>query len=139
MRVMDHGRNGIMFIGSEGRIFVNRGSLSGKPVDDLNGNPLTPEMYTQYEWDNRSRPDRMGKLEAIVNHMGNFFDCIETRRRPISDVESQHRTVSTCHLGNISMWEGRSLDWDPAVERFVDDAAADRHLSREQRSGYEVT
>ena len=35
MLVTDTGRNGILFEGSEGRIFVNRGSLSGVPVDDL--------------------------------------------------------------------------------------------------------
>ena len=32
MTVADHGRNGVMFIGSEGRIFVNRGTVAGKPV-----------------------------------------------------------------------------------------------------------
>ena len=138
MRVKDYGRNGVMLIGSEGRIFVNRGSLTGKAVDHLKVSPLTPEMYTQYEFDNRSRPQRKGKIDAIKNHMGNFFDCIESRKQPISDVESQHRSVSTCHLGNISMWENRSLNWDPKTERFIDDQAADRHLSREQRARYQV-
>ena len=28
-------RNGIMFTGDRGRIFVNRGTLQGKPVEDL--------------------------------------------------------------------------------------------------------
>jgi hypothetical protein len=70
--------------------------------------------------------------------MGNFFDCIAARKQPISDVESQHRSVSTCHLGNIACRLGRTLKWDPAAERFVSDAEADGLLSRPQRAGFEV-
>ena len=70
--------------------------------------------------------------------MGNFFDCIRTRKQPISDVESQHRSVSMCHLGNISMWVGRPLKWDSGKEQIVSDNEADSRLKREQRTGYEV-
>ncbi len=138
MTVSDSGRNGIMFTGTEGRLFVNRGTISGRPVEDLARVPLEAEQFGVYDFDNHSRPQRAGKLDAIVNHMGNFFDCVADRRRPISDVESQHRSVSTCHLGNIAMRLGRTLKWDPAGERFPGDPAADRHLQREQRAGFEI-
>ena len=82
MTVGDTGRNGIMFTGSEGRLFVNRGTLAGKPVEDLKDRPLPRESFTLYDFDNRSRPERSGKIDAIVNHMGNFFDCVAARRQP---------------------------------------------------------
>ena len=138
MTVSDSGRNGIMFVGSEGRIFVNRGTISGRPVEQLKHNPLSRNSYVLYESDNLDRPLRMGKLDAIYNHMGNFFDCVDSRQQPLSDVESQHRSASTCHLGNISMWEGRSLSWDPKTESFPQDEAANTHLQRDQRSGFEI-
>jgi predicted dehydrogenase len=138
MTVKDYGRNGIMFSGSEGRIFVNRGTVDGKPVEDLATNPLPREQFVLYDHDNLERPERVGKLDSIINHMGNFFDCVRTRQQPLSDVESQHRSVSTCHLGNISMRLGRPVRWDAEREQFVDDPAADALLQREQRSGYEV-
>ncbi len=138
MTVSDTGRNGIMFTGDMGRIFVNRGTVNGKPVEDLASNPLPRDNFKIYDFDNVYRPERAGKLDAIVNHMGNFFDCVEARRTPISDIESQHRSVSTCHLGNISMRVGRKLKWDPQAEEFVGDAEANQYLKREQRSGYEV-
>lgn len=137
MTVRDHGRNGITLTGSKGRIFVNRGTIAGKPVDELKNNPLPRESFSIYP-DNLDRPERVGKLDAIVNHMGNFFDCIGSRKKPVSDVESQHRSVSTCHLGNIAMRVGRSLTWDPELEEFPGDAEANAHLQREQRSGFEV-
>jgi myo-inositol 2-dehydrogenase / D-chiro-inositol 1-dehydrogenase len=138
MNVADHGRTGILFTGSEGRIFVNRGSLTGKPVEDLVDRPLPRENFTVYDFDNSGRPERAGKIEAIINHMGNFFDCVEARRQPISDVVSQHASATTCHLGNIACRLGRPLEWNAAAGRFVDDAEADAMLSRPQREGFEV-
>ncbi len=127
-----------MFTGDAGRIFVNRGSIQGKPVEDLASNPLPRKDWKVYDFDNLDRPERMGKLDAIVNHMGNFFDCVSSRRKPVSDIESQHRSVSTCHLGNISMRVGRKLQWNPETESFVNDSEADKLLSREQRAGFEI-
>jgi len=139
MTVSDTGRNGIMFTGTTGRLFVNRGTISGKPVEQLTENPLPRESFTLYPHDNLDRPKRMGKLDSIVNHMGNFFDCTRTRQKPISDVDSQHRSVSTCHIGNISMRLGRPLTWDPQRQQFVDDDEANTWLSRPQRKGFEIT
>ncbi len=139
MTVHDTGRNGIMFIGSEGQIFVNRGTIAGKPVEALADVPLPREAFRLYDFDNLSRPERAGKLEAITNHMGNFFDCVKARRRPISDVWNQHQSALTCHLANISMRLGRKLQWDPAAERFVGDEEANAMLSRPQRPPYSIT
>jgi predicted dehydrogenase len=138
MTVGDTGRNGIMFTGSEGRIFVNRGTISGRPVESLAEQPLPREDFMAYRFDNLDRPPRAGKLDAIINHMGNFFDCVAARKTTVSDVESQHRSATTCHLGNIAMRLGRPLRWDADAEHFTDDAEANSHLSRPQRAGYEV-
>jgi predicted dehydrogenase len=132
------GRNGVMFTGTEGRVFVNRGTIAGKPVEDLADNPLPRDRFKLYDFDNLDRPERVGKLDAIVNHMGNFFDCVRSRKVPISDVLSQHHSVTTCHLGNISMRLGRKLTWDPQKGSFVGDDKADTWLSRTQRSPYEI-
>jgi predicted dehydrogenase len=138
LRIADEGRRGILFEGDRGRLFVNRGTIAGAAIDRLRDEPLPREQFILYGDDNLSRPERAGKLDAIINHMGNFFDCIASRRQPISDLESQHRSVSTCHLANISMRLGRPLRWDAAQETFIDDALASQWLQREQRSGYEV-
>ncbi len=138
LTVSDTGRNGIMFIGTEGRIFVNRGDLTGKPVEELASNPLPRDKFKAYDFDNLDRPERVGKLDAIINHMGNFFDCVKARRTPLSNVECQHRAVSVCHLGNIAMRLGRKLQWDPDKEQFVGDAEANGWLRREQRKPYQI-
>jgi predicted dehydrogenase len=136
--VADEGRDGIMFEGDGGRMFVNRGTVAGVPVDQLKERPLPREEFQLYAFDNLERPPRAGKLDAIVNHMGNFFDCIATGKTPISDVASQTDGVNTCHLANISMRLGRPLTWDAASQRFVGDDEANTWLSREQRKGFEI-
>ncbi|MFQ5732761.1 MAG: Gfo/Idh/MocA family protein [Planctomycetaceae bacterium] len=138
LEIRDSGRRGILFEGDKGRIFVNRAVLAGRPVADLKKHPLPRERFSLYGSDNLSRPQRVGKLEAIVNHMGNFFDCVASRKATISDIESQHRSVSTCHLANISMRLGRPLKWDPKSETFLGDREANGWLKREQRKGYET-
>jgi myo-inositol 2-dehydrogenase / D-chiro-inositol 1-dehydrogenase len=139
LTIKDEGENGIMFSGDAGRIFVNRGKLVGAPVENLASQPLRREDWSLYDFDNLDRPPRSGKLDAIVNHMGNFFDCVQSQRQPISDVDSQHRSVSTCHLANISLRLDRALHWNPDTEQFVDDKEADAMLQREQRKGFETT
>lgn len=138
MTVTDEGDNGILFTGDEGRLFVNRGKITGAPVEALKSSPLNREDWKVYSHDNPDRPPRAGKLDAIINHMGNFFDCLQSRSAPISDVESSHRSVSVCHLGNISMRLGRPLKWDPVAERCISDPEADTWLKREQRKGFET-
>ncbi len=133
-------RNGILFQGDAGRIFVNRGTLAGKPVEALAGTPLERGDFRLYEHDNLARPEQTGKIDSIGVHLGNFYDCTRSRALPISDAFSQHRSASLCHLGNIAMRVGRKLTWDPQREQFVGEGAveANPRQSREQRPGFEV-
>jgi hypothetical protein len=71
--------------------------------------------------------------------MGNFYDCLKSRAEPISDVATQHRTATACHLGNIAMRLGRKLRWDPQREQFVGDDEANGWLSRPQRKGFDFS
>jgi predicted dehydrogenase len=139
LEVLDTGRNGLLVEGEEGRIFVGRGTLAGKPVEDLVDNPLPRERFRLYAHDNLARPDRSGKLDSLINHMGNFYDCLQSRAVPISGVVTQHRSATACHLGNIAMRLGRKLRWNPEAEQFVGDDEANRWLSREQRKGFDFS
>lgn len=122
--IKTYNRNGIMFVGDQGRVFVNRGGLYGKPAEQLADNPL---------------PDDAWRVRESDDHMGDFFACVKTREEPVSPVRVQQRTISACHLTNISLRLGRSLQWDPLSEQFVGDDEANRWLSREQRKPYTLT
>jgi predicted dehydrogenase len=119
--------NGILFEGTEGRLFVNRGKITGKPVEDLKNNPLAEDALV-----------KLYKGKKPGNHMGNFFECIKDRTQPISDVYTHHRSMTTLHLANIAIRLGRKIEWDAEHEQIVGDKEANTWLSREQRKGYEI-
>jgi predicted dehydrogenase len=127
MTIRDDTDNGILFEGDAGRIFVSRGALKGKAVEELESNPLSEDAITQ-----------LYKGKKPGSHMGNFFECIKSRENPISDVWTHHRAMTTCHLANIAIRLGRKIQWDPQKEEIVGDADAAKWVSREQRKGYEV-
>lgn len=121
------GGNGILFEGTEGRIFVNRGKLSGKPVEDLATNPLPAGALEQAY---KGRP--------LTDHFRNFFESARDRVEPISDVFSHHRALSTCHLAGIAARLNRQLTWDPVREAITNDPQAQSFISRDYRKGFEI-
>jgi hypothetical protein len=71
-----------------------------------------------------------------THHMKNFFDCVASRDTPISDVETHHRTMTSCHLCNISLMLGRDLKWNPEKEEFEGDEQATTLMSRPKRDKF---
>jgi predicted dehydrogenase len=127
MIITSEGDNGILFEGTEGRFFVNRGKIAGKPVEDLKDHPL---------------PD--GAIEEVYggkvseNHTANFIEGMQSRKQPISDVWSHNRMLEICHLSNIAMRLGRELQWDPVKREIIGDPQASSFLARESRKGFEI-
>jgi predicted dehydrogenase len=127
LEIRSDGDNGILFEGTAGRIFVNRGRLTGKAVDELKSKPL-PAGALEAVYKNRS----------LVDHFHNFFEAVVARKEPISDVFSHHRALSTCHLAGIAARLGRPIRWDPRQERIIDDPQAQSFIARERRKGFEI-
>jgi predicted dehydrogenase len=113
----------VVFEGTKGRIAVNRGKLQTWP-ENLMKTPIGPEEVQLYH---------------SPGHTANFLQCIRTRQEPVCDVETGHRTMSVCHLGNIAYWLKRPLKWDPAKEQFPGDAHANRLLDRARREPWSLS
>lgn len=132
MRIRDDAKdlgfdNGVMFEGEKGRIFVNRGKLTGQAVDDLKENPIPDDVLI-----------KLRKGKRLDSHMGNFIECCRDRSTPVSDVWSHHRILTTCHLANITMRLNRPIKWDSKSEQIIGDEDANKWQGREQRKGFEV-
>ncbi|MBN1807036.1 MAG: Gfo/Idh/MocA family oxidoreductase [Sedimentisphaerales bacterium] len=72
------------------------------------------------------------------DHHANWFECIRTRRQPNSHEEIGHRSASLGHLTIIAYKLQRSLKWDPAKEKFINDEEANRLLLRALRSPWRI-
>jgi predicted dehydrogenase len=111
-----------LFEGTDGKIWVGRGELRASK-DSIIKDPFT-------EKDKRVYPSK--------DHRQNWLDCIKAKKDCICTAETGHRTATVCLLGTIAYRLGRNLTWDPAKERFVHDAEADKLLSREPRAKWKV-
>ncbi|MCA9035062.1 MAG: Gfo/Idh/MocA family oxidoreductase [Planctomycetaceae bacterium] len=127
MIITSEGDNGILFEGTEGRFFVNRGKIVGAPVEALKSNPLPAGAIEEVYG---------GPVSA--NHTANFIEGMRSRKQPISDVWSHNRMLEICHLSNIAMRLNRSLAWDPVHREVIGDDQANSFLARENRKGYEI-
>jgi predicted dehydrogenase len=116
------GARGILFIGSDGEINVDRGYLSSKPGDIIK-QPLGAKDVPLYK---------------SPGHHRDWLNCIRSRNRPIADVEIGARSVTVCHLGNLAYWNNRKLRWDPKAWHFVGDEEANMWLDRTRRAGYQL-
>ena len=129
MIVQDGPDNGIWFEGEKGKIFVNRGRLTGTPVEEMSD--------ADKEWLDRE----VVKLYLGMqpgDHMRHFFDCLKERKFTISDPFTHHRTMTSCHLCNLAILLKRKLRWDPDKEDFIDDTEASALRSRPQRAPYTI-
>jgi predicted dehydrogenase len=121
----DGQRNGLRFEGTDGWLWVNRSDLRAS-TDEIIETPL---------------PDNAVRLEASNDHMGNFFDCVRSRKNPLAPVEAGHRSATVGHLIVIALRLGRKFQWDAAKEVFVGDGAKEGNaqLAREMRKPYDYT
>jgi predicted dehydrogenase len=121
--VMYHGgANGVKFTGPDGWIEVNRGHLHASDKKILEEKIGDDEI----------------RLYKASNQLGNWVECIQTRKDPICPAEVGARSVTVCHLGNLAFWNKRPLKWDPAKWEFPGDAEANSWRDRERRAPWKL-
>ena len=121
--IRQYDRNGIMFHGEQGKLFVNRGGVYGQAVDELAENPLPYDAW-------RVRPSN--------DHAANFVQCAKTHETPVAPANVEHRTATACHLTNVSLRLNRPIEWDPVKQEIIGDAEATAMLAREARRPYQI-
>jgi hypothetical protein len=122
VRCGEMGVNGVQFIGPGGKITVNRGHFHAEP-EEVAAEPLGPGDV---------------RLYRSPGHHEDWRRCLWTRERPCADVEIGARSVTVCHLGNIAIWLGRAIRWDPAKEEITGDPEASRWIDRPLRAPYHI-
>jgi myo-inositol 2-dehydrogenase/D-chiro-inositol 1-dehydrogenase len=111
-------KQGVVFEGSEGWVYVRRGFIDANPKSLLTSTIGPNEIH----------------LYKSNNHKANWLECIKSRAQTIAPAEIGHRSCTVCLLGDIAMRLGRKLRWDPDNEQFIGDEQANRMLWRPMRS-----
>ena len=118
--------HGAAFHGNNGVLVVDRGGWEVLPETETKSNRKTYRM--------KGEP-RRGSSGQNMNqaHMRDFLECVDSRKRPNSDVEIGHNSMIACHLANIAFRTGRRVAWDAAREQVIGDAEAQKLVSKPYR------
>lgn len=112
---------GTVFEGDKGMIFVNRGVLDSNPQE------IADEALQQ-----------IGKAPKVKSHHQNWLECIKSRRLPVCDVAIGHRSATVCHLGNIAVRTGKTIQWDPAKEQVIGDEELAKWTAKPYRAPWQL-
>jgi predicted dehydrogenase len=110
--------HGVLFIGGEGWVHVDRGKLDAEPKSLLKATIGPNEIH----------------LFKSDNHHANFIDAVKGRSAPAAPIDIAVRSDALCHLQQIAIKLRRKLRWDAAQESFVGDDEANRLLDRSMRA-----
>jgi predicted dehydrogenase len=115
-------KHAIQFTGSDGQLEIQRGKLVTTPES------LKDRVIGANEKHVYNSPD----------HYKDFLNAIRNRSKPVSDIETGHRSATVCNIGNIAFELNRPLKWDPKKERFKNDEQANKLLSRPMKKEWAV-
>ena len=91
---------GTRLTGTDGFLFVNRGTLEADDREKLRNLPEDFDI----------RPP---------SHQQNFINCVRDRNLPVSHAESTHRAASFGQLATAAIDSGEAIEWDPENERVT--------------------
>jgi predicted dehydrogenase len=109
---------------------VKSGHPSGGPV----AVPVTGDPQARTTALTDTTGDSAGQY---LGHARDFIDCVKSRKQPVADLASAHRTATACHLANLSLRLGRSLRWDARASTVIDDKEATARLTAPYRAPWD--
>lgn len=126
---------GATFYGDKGTLKASVFGYDFTPA----GRDETIHKDVEYELEQYPEDKTEPRLErhvapAVRRHMLDLLRAIETRGRPVADIEEGAISTITCILANVSLELGRSLRWDPEKGCVAGDEEANRRLRRPYRA-----
>lgn len=92
--------HGTEFIGQNGRLMVWRNDWH---IYSPSGEQLPRDVQRR----------------EITDHWQNWLDCIKTREKTRSSIESMYQTTTVCHLANVAYLTGERIAWDNAKQTIA--------------------
>lgn len=125
---------GATFYGDKGTLKVSVYSYDFTPLGG--GQPVHRDVtyeLDKYPEDRTEKDLETHVAPAVRYHMLNFLHAVDTRSKPISDIEEGYISTASCILANNALALGRTLAWDPQQHKVMNDEEANRMLRRDYR------
>lgn len=70
--------------------------------------------------------------------IGTFSDAVRNRKKFALNELNGHRSATIVNMGKIALQLGRSLDFDPVKQEFINDEAANRLINQPMRGSWKI-
>jgi predicted dehydrogenase len=107
-------------VGGEGSPRYQLVEEKGTHEDDADIDEKRESKYVLLPGEKKIPP--MGIDDLSLEHMGNWFDCMRSRKQPNSSVHDGFAHSVACMMAAQSYWSGRKKYWDAASETISDTA-----------------
>ena len=125
--------------GTKGNLTIDQGGYKIVPTKDgqfqnrgMQVEPLE-KRRADVEKNQRNTP-----TDGAANLISNFLDCVKSRKQPICDLETGHRSNSFSLLANISEDVNARIEWDPVHEKVINNEEANKLLHYEYRKPWNL-
>jgi predicted dehydrogenase len=106
---------GATLYGEKGTLKVSVNSYDFTPVGGK-GQPIHRDVtyeLEQYPEDKTEKDLERHVAPAIRHHMIDFLAAIDSRSKPVADIEEGHISTASCILANVAMQTGKTIQVDP--------------------------
>lgn len=114
--------SGVMFVGTEGHMFADYGNYRLFPRD----------KFADFQPPEESIPNSIG-------HHAEWIKACKEGTPTTCNFDYSGALTETVLLGNVAYRTGEKLEWDAANLKATNTSAADQYISKEYRSGWEVS
>jgi len=105
---------GATLYGEKGTLKVSVNSYDFTPLGGK-GQPIHRDVtyeLEQYPEDKTEKDLERHVAPAIRHHMKDFLAAIDSRTKPVADIEEGHISTASCILANVAMQTGRTIEVD---------------------------
>jgi predicted dehydrogenase len=123
-------------------LYGEKGTLKGSTMkyDFIPSDTKAEKIHKDVVYEKEKYPEDLKEQGIELNaapatrlHMLNFLEAIETKRKPVADIEEGHISTASCIIANLSMQLSRPLIYDAIAKQFKNDPEANKLLQRVYR------
>jgi predicted dehydrogenase len=122
----DRREHGVFFTGSDATMLID--SNGWEIIAEPKKRTTVVEMKRRAIVDNKVRAD----------HVGNFLDCVRSRKPTVENLDVGHHVSTVAHLGNLALRSRSRIEWDGAAERVVGNEEANALVLRHYRAPWKL-
>ncbi len=111
-------------------------SVMGYDFIPEKGEPIHKDVVyelEQYPEDKTEKELEKHVAPAIRHHMMDLLAAVDTRAKPVADIEQGYISTATCILANNALKLGRTLKWNATKQQVIGDNEANHMLTRTYR------